>query len=100
MRLEGMGKKMKFNDCFELHRKLKKVLADDLVYSLVLDGDQYLLTVSAHKSKKYEFATGRSLQTCSFRKEEFNKPIDEVVNIIAAEYRRVLHAVDGNSKEA
>lgn len=95
-----MSKKINKNSIqhfYTLHTKLKEALEDDdLVVSLALDKDAvtgkplYILAVSVHKSKKYQFNHDRLQQSCVMSNTDLADNADQVINTLITMYKEIL----------
>lgn len=81
---------MLLKKCFEIHQQLKKKLGDDLVFSLALSEENYVLTVSVHKSATWKFSHGKNFQQCIFSKEDMDRKIDKIVHFLVLKFKEIL----------
>lgn len=79
---------MKFKHTIKLHQRLIKKWGDDLVYSLAFDSGKYILVISVHKSKTWEFTHGGNIQSCEI--DDFKDDISVLANKIIKLYEGVL----------
>lgn len=81
---------MNLKKIFKLHKIIVNAISDDLVVSIILDNDEYFISVSVHKSKM-EMKTTREVQTCKLSPEDLNRDINVVANEIIELYKSVIY---------
>jgi hypothetical protein len=84
---------MKMSKSFQLHNQLRSGLGDDLVYSLAMDGDAYMLLVSAHKSVKQKFKGAVRMRTIIITEEDMQRPVGDIVIAVVHLLRDELETV-------
>jgi hypothetical protein len=80
----------KIKNYFYFHKRLKEALGEDLVYSLAIDGNQYILAVSVHKSKTLQFNHGRKIQSCFISETDLNRNIEHLIDEVIGLYQKIL----------
>jgi hypothetical protein len=81
---------MKMSKCFELHHHLRNALGGDLVFSLVIDGGQYMVAVSTHRSQNQKFKSGHRMRTLMLTEEDLQRPVGDVVLAIVKHIQPLL----------
>lgn len=81
---------MNFSKGFKVQQRLRKEFGDDLVYSLALDNKLYVLAISTHKSTRWQFNTGRTVQSTYFTEKDLDNKLDAVVDTVIKMYKTVL----------
>ena len=87
---------MIFGKYIELFESLKQRLGDEtLVVSFASDHNNELyLSVSVHNSKKFVYNHGRTMQTCRFDIEDFERDVNEVLDLVVPLFKEVMEVKD------
>ncbi len=81
---------MNLKNITKLHKLLSKALGDDLVYSLALDEGKYIIAISVHKSDKWEYSHGRTIQSCLLSDDEMQTDVRDLASKIVPLYKEIL----------